>query len=269
MRANVPRGLHCCCRYTLLHVAAGLGHTRTLELLLRHLGSNSALINDSSNDDGATPLHAAAMAGSAAAVRMLLSNGANAGVGGADGTQAWELVPHADSAPSAGKQQGAGQQQDMQELQRTLKEAARTAGRTQAARSSKVTSRSQVAAGAAAAAAAAAAAQGPEEVYGEQFRQLSPAEQARKVEGFARLPASELKGVPHLSAAAKAAIVQVGAPGGPASCASLFDAVVAVNVCCGAPGLQHVKSMFAVVRLGCNTSKCAGRNYVPCTVRHL
>jgi ankyrin repeat protein len=207
MHNNVPRIMRCCCRYTLLHVAAGLGQTPTLELLLKHLGSSSALINDSSNDDGATPLHAAAMAGSAAAGCMLLSNGADAGIAGADGTQAWELVPIAESASSAAKQQGAGQQQDMQELQRTLKEAARTAGRTQAPRSSKVTSRSEVATGTA----AAVATQGPEEVYSEQFRQLSPAEQARKVEGFVRLPASELKSATHLSAAAKAAIVQVGA----------------------------------------------------------
>lgn len=216
-----PNGRCRCCRYTLLHVASGLGQTRTLELLLKHLGSSSALINDSSNDDGATPLHAAAMAGSAAAVRMLLLNGADAGVAGTDGTQAWELVPDADPAPSTAKQQAAGQQQDMQELQRMLKEAARKAGRSQASRSSKVTSSSEVAAGAA----AAAAAQGPEEVYSEQFRQLSPAEQARKVEGFARLPASELKSVPHLSAGAKAAIVQVGAvEGGSASCAVIATA---------------------------------------------
>lgn len=199
----------CCCRYTLLHVAAGLGQTRTLELLVDHLGSSSALINDSSNDDGATPLHAAAMAGSTATVRLLLSKGANAGIAGADGTQAWELVPDADVAPSTAKQQqkqGSERQQELQELQSMLKEAARQAGRTEAPRSSKVTSRSEVAAGTA----AAAAAQSPVEAYSEQFRQLSPAEQMRKVEAFARLPASELKAVDHLSSAAKAAIVQVG-----------------------------------------------------------
>lgn len=157
------------------------------------------------------------MAGSAAAVRLLLSKGADAGAAGEDGTQAWELVPtaaeSASSAPgsAAPKQQqqqagASGRQQELQELQRMLQDAARKAGRSQAApRSSKVTSRSEVAA-----AAAAAAAQSPADAYSEQFRQLSPAEQARKIEGFARLPATELREVEHLSSAAKAAIVQVG-----------------------------------------------------------
>jgi ankyrin repeat protein len=214
----------CECRYTLLHIAAGLGQTRTLELLLKQTGSgSSSLVNDSSNDDGATPLHAAAMAGNAAAVRLLLSKGADAGAAGADGTQAWELVPTAAAESSSSssasgsttpkKQQqhaGApGKQQELQELQQMLQDAARKAGRSQAApRSSKVTSRSEVSA--AGAAAAAAAAQSPAEAYSEQFRQLSPAEQARKVEGFARLPATELRGVEHLSPTAKAAILQVG-----------------------------------------------------------
>jgi hypothetical protein len=50
----------------------------------------------------------------------------------------------------------------------------------------------------------------PLEAYSELFKQLAPAEQIRKVEGFARLPLTELRDVQHLSDAAKAAIVQVG-----------------------------------------------------------
>lgn len=50
----------------------------------------------------------------------------------------------------------------------------------------------------------------PLEAYSELFKQLAPAEQLRKVEGFARLPLTELRDVQHLSDAAKAAIVQVG-----------------------------------------------------------
>lgn len=138
------------CRYTLLHVAAGLGQTRTLDLLIRHLGPSSTLLNDSSNEDGATPLHAAAMAGSTAAVQLLLSHRADAGIAGADGTQAWELVPDGPNASSSAKQQEQGmgpaaeQQQGLQALRRELAEAARKAGRSQASRSSKVTTRSEV-----------------------------------------------------------------------------------------------------------------------------
>lgn len=82
----------CWCRYTLLHVAAGLGQTSTLQLLLDQLGPSNTIINDSSNEDGATPLHAAAMAGSVAAVQLLLARGANAGIAGCDGTQVCRQV---------------------------------------------------------------------------------------------------------------------------------------------------------------------------------
>lgn len=214
-------------RYTLLHVAAGLGHVRTLGLLLSQLGPRSSLINDSSNDDGATPLHAAAMTGSAAAAQLLLSHGANAGIAGADGTQAWEMVP--DAVPA--KQQKAaaeGQQQSLQELKRELAEAARKAGRSQAPRSSKVTSRSQVAEGSPAG--TTAAAQSPVEAYSEQFRQLSADEQTRKVEGFARLPPTELRDAQHLSPAAKAAIMQVCELG--AGVAQLVERACVTPLCC-------------------------------------
>lgn len=209
--------LTCCVcstrRYTLLHVAAGLGQTDTLRLLLKHLGSSSSLVNDSNNDDGATPLHAAAMAGSTPAAQLLLSSSADAGIAGADGSQAWEVVPEAvDAGGAANKQQQTQQQDDrLQALRKLLQEAARKAGRSQPTRSSKVTSQSQIPVGGAAAAAAATGAQqsSPVDEYSEHFRQLSAAEQQRRVEGFARLLPTELRDVSHLSSAAKAAIVQV------------------------------------------------------------
>jgi ankyrin repeat protein len=61
-------------------------------LLLDQLGPSNTIINDSSNEDGATPLHAAAMAGSVAAVQLLLARGANAGIAGCDGTQVCRQV---------------------------------------------------------------------------------------------------------------------------------------------------------------------------------
>lgn len=103
-----------------------------------------------------------------------------------------------------GKQPAPAQQQELQKLREQLKEAARKAGRSEGSRSSKVTSRSEVVAGT-----AAAAVQGPVEMYTQLFRELSPPEQNRRVEGFARLTPTELASAIHLSDAAKAAILEV------------------------------------------------------------
>lgn len=197
----------------MLHVAAGLGQAEALKLLVKQLGSTTALINDCDNDDGATPLHAAAMGGHTVTVQLLLSQGANAGIAGVDGTLAWELVPTADaSASSTAKQQPAaqkqrGQQQPsvrqrLEDLQQQLKDAAAKAGTTQATRSSKAASSSS--------SSTRAPSGQPVEDYSEQFRQLSVAEQNRKIDGFAKASVPELKDMTYLSTAAKAAIAQVG-----------------------------------------------------------
>jgi hypothetical protein len=202
-------------RYTLLHVAAGLGQAGTLQLLLQHLGKSSRLVNDASNDDGATPLHAAAMAGSAAVAELLLSYGADAGLSGTDGTCAWELVPPAETASSTAQQPASKQHQqqqaaaqkrgaELQELQQLLRDAASKRGKSAAApQGGKASSSSGQQA------AAAAAARSPVEEYSEQLRQLSPAEQTRKVEMLARLPVVQLNEAAYLSDDAKAAIAQV------------------------------------------------------------
>lgn len=108
------------------------------------------------------------------------------------------------------KQQAPTQPQELKKLQEQLKEAARKAGRSEGSRSSKVKSRSEVVAGTAAAEGSrAAAAQGPVEMYTQLFKELSPPEQNRRVEGFARLTPKELASAIHLSDAAKAAILEV------------------------------------------------------------
>lgn len=59
------------CRFSLLHVAAGVGATYAVNLLLKH-GLDP---NDADNDDGATALHAAALSGAEACVQLLIKAG--------------------------------------------------------------------------------------------------------------------------------------------------------------------------------------------------
>jgi hypothetical protein len=64
--------------YSLLHVAAGLGHSRCLKLLMDS-GLSPAGPGAAGGPDGATPLHAAALAGSLECAEALLAKGEGAG----------------------------------------------------------------------------------------------------------------------------------------------------------------------------------------------
>jgi ankyrin repeat protein len=64
--------------FSLLHVVCGLGHVDGARLLLGQEGMD---VNDGSNKDGATPLHAAAMSGSLPMVELLLKLGRVLGTG--------------------------------------------------------------------------------------------------------------------------------------------------------------------------------------------
>jgi hypothetical protein len=61
------------CRYTLLHLAAGLGHTACLERLL--VAGRRPDTNTADNEDGYSALHAAAAAGQGPCISMLLDRG--------------------------------------------------------------------------------------------------------------------------------------------------------------------------------------------------
>lgn len=191
-------------RYTLLHVAAGLGQAGTLQLLLKSPGSSS-LINDASNGDAATPLHAAAMAGSLPCVQLLLKQGADAALAGAGGLLPWEVA----TAETAEKQQ---------QLVKLLQQAA---GGDSAKKSpylgSKVSSGDASSRGALATsqsapqAASVAAGDGtrPAAAYSKQFAELNATEQGRKVDTFARMSEAELGQLDFLTDEAKQAVSQV------------------------------------------------------------
>lgn len=60
---------------SLLHIAAGMGHVDCVRLLVEQCGAD---VHDASNEEGATPLHAAALSGSAECAGALLELGAKA-----------------------------------------------------------------------------------------------------------------------------------------------------------------------------------------------
>jgi len=156
------------------------------------------------------------MGGHTAAAQLLMSHGANAGIVGVDGTAAWELVREPEPTSSTAKQQPApkqqqqqllARQQNLKELQKLLKDAASKAGKSQAIRSGN--NSGGKAAHSSKAVPAAAAGLGPVEAFSVKFRQLSPAEQNRRVDGFARMSAAELQDAGYLSREARAAMAQV------------------------------------------------------------
>lgn len=61
------------CRFTLLHLACGLGQAKAAELLLG--APEGVKVNDVSNAERLSALHAAAMAGSLECAQLLLRNG--------------------------------------------------------------------------------------------------------------------------------------------------------------------------------------------------
>lgn len=191
--------------YTLLHIAAGMGHKDVLQLLLQQPGS-SAFINDALNGDLATPLHAAAMAGSAACVQLLLQQGADAGLAGAQGLMPWQVA----AADTAEVQQQLGQQ--LKDAAGSSSSHAKKAGVVPAS-SSAANSKDAAAAAARARADSAAAARpeasSPTAAYAVQFAGLNAAEQGRKVDTFARMSEQELGQLDFLSAEARQAISQV------------------------------------------------------------
>lgn len=190
--ALLDNGADSACRaggYSLLHIAGGLGRAAVLQLLL-DAPISAALLNDASNTDGATPLHAAALAGSTACVELLLARGADAGAVSTDSSLPWQLVPAAEL-----------------ELAKRLRDAAAAATSTphrppphafdskhqqqQHQQQESCNSNDPVAS------------------YTESFAALTPREQRRKVETLARLPDAELAALDFLAAPARAAISQV------------------------------------------------------------
>jgi hypothetical protein len=182
-----------------------MGHKEMLQLLLQQPDS-SKLINDAANGDSATPLHAAAMAGSAACVQLLLQQGADAGVAAADGLLPWQVVAAADG-PEA-------QQQLVQQLQdaagsSSSSSVAKKPGSVYANANSSKDAASMRDDAAAAAGQAGGVATSPTAAYGVQFAALNAAEQGRKVDNLARMSEKELAQLDFLSAEAKQAISQV------------------------------------------------------------
>jgi hypothetical protein len=201
------------CRYTLLHVAAGLGQAQGLQLLL-HQPAAKLLVNDTANGDGATPLHAAAMAGSATCVQILLEHGAAGGIAGSGGLLPWQVVRAATD--------------DMQQqLETRLKAAAKAGGGKSSETAmaaapagtamtvlagSKQTAPNPADGGAVVAATAEkAAAHCPVAAYSAYFSLLPSSEQGRKLDGLARMGPGELAQLDFLNEAAETAIAQAGA----------------------------------------------------------
>jgi ankyrin repeat protein len=181
-----------------------MGHTNVLQLLLQQPNS-SALVNDAANGDSATPLHAAAMAGSAACVQLLLQHGADAALAGAEGLLPWQVV-------------AADTEEVQQQLVKQLQDAAGKGSSSSIAKksgsvyasSSTATSKDTTAAAAPAPAESAGhTASSPTAAYSVQFAGLNAAERGRKVDTFARMSEQELAQLDFLSAAAKQAISQV------------------------------------------------------------
>jgi ankyrin repeat protein len=188
-----------------------MGHKDLLQLLLQQ-PSSSSLINDAVNSDSATPLHAAAMAGSAACVQLLLQHGADAGLAGAGGLLPWEVV--AADAPEL-QQQLAKQLQDAaggnsSSCSCTKKASSSVySGSATSSSKSKESTVAAACAGATPAADAAHAAGSSTASYGEQFAALNATEQGRKVDTFARMSEQEMAQLDFLSTEAKQAISQV------------------------------------------------------------
>jgi ankyrin repeat protein len=182
-----------------------MGHNDLLPLLLQQPNSSS-LVNDTGNSDSATPLHAAAMAGSAACVQLLLQHGADAGLAGAGGLRPWEVL--AADTPEL-------QQQLVKQLQEAAGSSTKKASSSVYAGSTTSSSKSTETAVASARAAAKPAADATyaagssTATYGEQFAALNATEQGRKVDTFARMTEQEMAQLDFLSAEAKQAISQV------------------------------------------------------------
>eukprot|EP00879_Flechtneria_rotunda_P015925 GHRR01016654.1.p1 GENE.GHRR01016654.1~~GHRR01016654.1.p1 ORF type:complete len:602 (+),score=264.49 GHRR01016654.1:428-2233(+) len=188
--------------YTLLHVAAGLSKSNTLDLLLKQ-PKGLELINDTSNSDGATPLHAAAMAGSARCVQLLLTHGADAGIAGTQGQQPWEVVQAATEEL---------QQQLVQQLQQLAGTAVSSSNKHTSEAAASGTGKDKPQPAAAAKISAPAAAGGsvsPVAAYSIEFASLSASDQGRKVETLARMTDTELSQLGFLTDQARVAIRQV------------------------------------------------------------
>eukprot|EP00878_Enallax_costatus_P034356 GHUV01038086.1.p1 GENE.GHUV01038086.1~~GHUV01038086.1.p1 ORF type:complete len:261 (+),score=86.63 GHUV01038086.1:1010-1792(+) len=202
-------------RYTLLHIAAGVGRADMLQVLLQHQAA-AALVNDADNSDSATPLHAAAMTGSAACVELLLQHEADASAAGTGQLLAWELVPTDSSSPA------------VQQLRKQLQEAAGVAPGAVSKVKPRVSELNPAASPSSTAGTAVssrrdgtkskiarAVAEGvhasadPVAAYAAQFAKLNGTEQGRKVDTFARTSGAELAQLDFLTDEARQAISQV------------------------------------------------------------
>jgi ankyrin repeat protein len=182
-----------------------MGHNDILQLLLQQ-PTSSTLVNNAVNADSATPLHAAAMAGSAACVQLLLQHGADAGLAGSGGMLPWEVV--AADTPEIQQQELVKQLQEA--AGRSSSSSAKNVSSSVYAGSSTSSSNSKETAVAPGPAADAAHAAGtPIATYGVQFAGLNATEQGRKVDTFARMSEQEVAQLDFLSTEAKQAISQV------------------------------------------------------------
>lgn len=207
MCSSYPIGAYeCYCRFTLLHIAAGLGQAHTLELLLKQTAA-AGFINDVSNSDSASPLHAAAMAGSLACAELLLKYKADAWSAGTGNLQAWEVVPQGSEA---GLQQLTALLQQAAGVKPSVKgkptQATRDSSNTSMTASNKRTSTAQ---SRQAPAPVEASPADPVAAYSAQFAKLNATEQGRNVDTFARMSEAELSQLDFLTQDARQCVSQV------------------------------------------------------------
>lgn len=197
-------------RYTVLHIAAGLGNADMLELLLQHAAA-TALINDADNSDKATPLHAAAMSGSANCVKLLLQHGGDASVAGNGQLLAWELVPSEDNSPAAARlrkqlQEAAGVEPGTASK---VKQRPESSPSSISSAETAIVGRQGVSTSSKSEGEGSGVPADPVEAYAAQFAKLNTTEQGRKIDTFARMSEAELLQLDFLTDQVRQAISQV------------------------------------------------------------